>query len=254
MATPLREIQDQVSAEEWQTRQDLAALYRIVAMYGWDDLVFTHLTARVPGPDEHFLINPYGMMFEEITASSLVKVDLAGNKMMETPYPINPAGYTIHSAIHEIRSDAACVMHLHTRAGAAVACQREGLLPISQQASIVLPMLTYHEYEGIALYPEEKARLQADLGQKPAMLLWNHGTLTLGRSIPEAFLAMYMLETACQIQVAAMAGGSELVPISQEIIDNTPVTTAQGSAGLGDKLLWPALLRKLDRRDPSYRD
>lgn len=253
MTAELRSISNQVSPEEWQMRVDLAALYRIVAMYGWDDLIFTHLTARVPGGDHHFLINPYGCLFEEITASSLVKIDLEGNKVMDSPYDINPAGFTIHSAIHEAREDATCIMHLHTRAGIGVSAQKNGLLPISQQASVVMNNLAYHDYEGIALNPEEKQRLVADLGEKKLMILRNHGTLSLGRSVAGAFLAMYTLETACQAQIAAQSGGAELTLIPQEIIDGAMNTSKTTTKNMGGALAWPALLRKLDRRDPSYK-
>jgi ribulose-5-phosphate 4-epimerase/fuculose-1-phosphate aldolase len=180
-------IQEQVSDEEWQTRIDLAACYRIIAMHGWDDLVFTHISARVPGPDEHFLINPYGMLFEEITASSLVKVDLAGEKVLESEHPVNPAGFVIHSAIHEARHDAACVLHTHTKAGVAVSAQAEGLLPLSQISLVAHATLGYHDYEGIALNDDEKPRLVADLGDNYAMILRNHGLLTVGATIPDAF-------------------------------------------------------------------
>ncbi|MCW8196118.1 class II aldolase/adducin family protein [Proteobacteria bacterium 005FR1] len=253
MTAEIQSISNQVSPEEWRMRVDLAALYRIVAMYGWDDLIFTHLTARVPGGDHHFLINPYGCLFEEITASSLVKIDLDGNKVMDSPYDINPAGFTIHSAIHEAREDATCVMHLHTRAGIGVSAQKEGLLPISQQASIVMKNLAYHTYEGIALNPAEKERLVADLGNKNVMILRNHGTLTVARSVAGAFLAMYTLETACQAQIAAQAGGGELIMVPQEIIDGAGAASETTTKNKGGSLAWPALLRKLDRIDPSYK-
>src|SRR5438105_10673697 len=181
-------IRDQVSDPEWQARTDLAAAYRLVALYGWDDLIFTHISARVPGSDHHFLLNPYGMMFEEVTASSLVKIDLAGNKVTASPYFINPAGFTIHSAVHAAREDALCVMHLHTDYGIAVSAQKKGLMPISQQAMFAFASLAYHDYEGLALDEEEQPRLVADLGDKKFMILRNHGLLTLGRTAAEAFL------------------------------------------------------------------
>ncbi len=254
MATSIRTIHEQVSSEEWQVRQDLAALYRLVAMHGWDDLVFTHITARVPGPDHHFLINPYGMLFETVTASNLVKVDLAGNKIIETPFPVNPAGYTIHSAIHEVRENAKCVMHLHTRAGVAVSAQKGGLLPISQQASVALGSLAYHDYEGIALNPDEKVRLQNDLGDKTAMILRNHGTLVAAPSIADAWLFMYNLETACQIQIAAQAGGADLILLSQEITELNCAVLGEATAGQGGQIAWAAMVDKINRRDPSYRE
>src|SRR6266550_9274698 len=209
---------DQVSTEEWQARVDLAAAYRLVALYGWDDLIFTHISTRVPGPEHHFLLNPYGMMFEEVTASSLVKIDLAGNKVTESPYFINPAGFTIHSAIHAARADALCVMHLHTVYGIAVSAQKDGLLPISQQAMLALASLTYHDYEGLALNDEEKPRLVKDLGDKNHLILRNHGLLTVGRTAAEAFLAMFLLERACKIQILAQSGGAELVNVADPIV------------------------------------
>src|SRR5207248_2865937 len=211
-------IREHVSDTEWQARVDLAAAYRLVALYGWDDLIFTHISARVPDTDHHFLLNPYGMMFEEVTASSLVKIDLAGNKVMDSPYFINPAGFTIHGAVHEARADALCVMHLHTRHGIAVSGQKEGLLPLSQQAMFALSSLAYHDYEGLALDEEEKPRLVSDLGDNKFMILRNHGLLTIGRTAAEAFLGMFLLERACKIQILAQAGGGELVEIPDPII------------------------------------
>src|SRR5438477_664313 len=206
-------IREQVSEAEWQVRVDLAAAYRLVALYGWDDLIFTHISARVPGAEHHFLLNPYGMMFEEVTASSLVKIDLHGNKLMATPHFINPAGFTIHSAVHEAREDALCVMHLHTRHGIAVSAQKDGLLPLSQQAMFALASLAYHDYEGLALDEKEKPRLVADFGEKKFLILRNHGLLAVGRNAAEAFLGMFLLERACQIQILAQSGGGELSQI-----------------------------------------
>lgn len=248
------EIREQVSEQEWQARVDLAAAYRLVALYGWDDLVFTHLSARVPGPEHHFLLNAYGMLFEEVTASSLVKVDLDGNKVMESPYQINPAGFTIHSAVHAAREDALCVMHLHTNYGIAVSAQKHGLLPLSQQALFCLASLAYHDYEGVALDEEEKPRLVADLGNKVFMILRNHGILTVGKTPAEAFLAMFILERACEIQVRAQSGGGELSPVKPEILAKVARQVQAATVGMGGQLAWPALLRKLDRIDPSYRD
>lgn len=254
MATTVRTVKEQVSAGEWQIRQDLAALYRLVAIYGWADLVFTHLTARVPGPEHHFLINPYGTLFETVTASNLIKVDLQGNKIIDTHYPFNPAGYTIHSAIHEVREDAKCVMHLHTRAGVAVSAQKDGLLPISQQATVALGSLAYHDYEGIALNPAEKVRLQQDLADKTAMLLHNHGTLVAAPSIADAWLLMYLLETACQIQIAAQAGGGELIMLGEEIIQINCANVIAATAGQGGQIAWAAMVGKVERLDPSFRE
>ena len=247
-------VKSQVSAEEWQVRVDLAACYRIIAMYGWDDLVFTHVSARVPGGEEHFLINPYGFLFEEITASSLVKVDLDGNKVLDSPHPVNPAGFTIHSAVHAAREDAGCVLHTHTRAGIAVSAQANGLLPISQTSLFPYASLAYHDYEGVALNDDEKPRLVADLGSNNALILRNHGLLTVGPTIADAFLFMYVLETACQIQIMAQSGGNELVQVPQPVVDGIKAQAEQVTKGLGGALVWPGLLRKLDRRDSSYKD
>lgn len=242
-----------ISDAEWAARVDLAACYRLVALYGWDDLVFTHISSRVPGTHD-FLINPYGLTFDEVCASNLVRVDLSGRKTLDTPYEINPAGYTIHSAIHEAREDAHCVLHLHTVEGIAVSCRREGLLPISQQASIVVQSLAYHDYEGIALNPDEKSRLQANLGRARHLILRNHGLLTVGASTADAFLSMYTLQRACQIQVMAQAGGAELISISPAILDTVAGYVKAVTRGAGSALAWPALLRKLDRLDSSYRN
>ncbi len=246
-------LRDKVSPEEWNVRVDLAAAYRLVAHYGWDDLIFTHLTARVPGPEHHFLINPYGMLFEEITASSLVKIDLAGNKVDDSPYPINPAGFTIHSAVHEVREDAQCVMHLHTVDGTAVSVMEGGLQPLTQMAMLVHDDLSYHEYEGIALDSDERPRLQADLGQSCVMLLWNHGTLTVGASVGEAFMRMYALERACSMQVRFMAGpGIHQPPVGVSAKVAAQVAIPAYGEIVVEQLAWPALRRILDRRDPSY--
>lgn len=253
MNVPEKSVRSQVSAEEWQLRCDLAACYRLVAMFGWDDLVFTHLSARIPGPEHHFLINPYGMMFEEITASSLVKVDMDCNPLLPTAYPVNPAGFVIHSAIHMAREDVVCVMHTHTPAGVAVSAQRDGLLPISQQASVALASLGYHDYEGIAVRDDEKARLQRDLGNASAMILRNHGLLTVGSTVAEAFLVMYTLERACQVQVLAQAGGTPLIDVEPQVLAGVRDAVRIVSAGrTGGEIAWPALLRKLDRVNPGY--
>jgi len=247
-------IRDQVSEAEWQARVDLAAAYRLVALYGWDDLIFTHISARVPGADHHFLLNAYGMMFDEVTASSLVKIDPNGNKVVESPYFINPAGFTIHSALHAAREDALCVMHLHTDYGIAVSAQKDGLLPISQQAMFPLASLAYHDYEGLALNEEEKPRLVSDLGDKNYMILRNHGLLTIGKTAAEAFLSMYILERACRIQILAQSGGVELHRVAEPIIDLTAKQMSAVTVGQGAELTWPGLLRKLDRIDPSFRE
>jgi ribulose-5-phosphate 4-epimerase/fuculose-1-phosphate aldolase len=247
-------VKSEVSDAEWQVRVDLAAAYRLVALYGWDDLIFTHLSARVPGPEHHFLINPYGMMFEEITASSLVKINLKGEIVTPSPYFINPAGFTIHSAVHAAREDALCVIHLHTDYGIAVSAQKAGLLPLSQQSLLALSSLAYHDYEGLALNEDEKSRLVADLGNKTDMILRNHGLLTLGKSAAEAFLSMYILERACRIQILAQSGGSTLVPVAEPILESVASQLSAVTVGQGAQLAWPGLLRKLDRIDPSYRE
>jgi ribulose-5-phosphate 4-epimerase/fuculose-1-phosphate aldolase len=223
-------------------------------MYGWDDLVFTHVSVRVPGPDEHFLINPYGFLFEEITASSLVKVDPDGHKVDNSPHDVNPAGFVIHSAVHAARADVACVVHTHTKAGVAVSAQRDGLLPISQTSLFVVASLAYHDYEGVALNEEEKPRLVADLGEKSCLMLRNHGLLTTGASVADAFLQMYVFETACQIQLLAQSTGEPLVSVPAPIVAGIRAQAEQVTRGLGGQLVWPGILRKLDRQDPSYRD
>jgi ribulose-5-phosphate 4-epimerase/fuculose-1-phosphate aldolase len=247
-------LRDRVSPEEWQVRQDLAACYRLVAEFGWSDLVFTHITARVPGAEDHFLINPYGLMFDEITASSLVKIDIQGNKLSESPFPINPAGFTIHSAVHAVRHDAQCVLHIHSLNGIAVSAQKGGVLPLSQQSIFVLSSLGYHGYEGVALNEEEKPRLVQDLGRNTYLMLRNHGLLTVGKTIADAFLNMYIFEAACTIQIRAQSGGGELIPIPQAIIDGAKRQSKEVTKSQGGMLAWPGLLRRLDRRDPSWRD
>ena len=246
-------LKDKVSHEEWQLRVDLAAAYRLVALYGWSDLVFTHISARIPGPEHHFLINPYGMMFDEITASSLVMIDQDGNKLSDSPFPVNPAGFTIHSAVHAARDDAGCVLHTHTRAGVGVAAQQGGVLPISQQSTFVLSSLAYHAYEGVAFREEEKPRLQADLGDKNFLMLRNHGLLTVGRTIADAFLHMYVFETTCQIQLAAQSGGAALTEVNPLIVQGVAHAMKVQTGGMGGAFVWPALLRKLERIDPGYK-
>jgi ribulose-5-phosphate 4-epimerase/fuculose-1-phosphate aldolase len=232
-----------VSAAEWEARVDLAAAYRLVALYKWDDLVFTHITLRVPDAEDQFLINPYGLFFDEITASSLVKIDLQGRKVEDSPFEVNPAGFLIHSASH----DAKCVMHTHTLNGVAVSAQRAGLLPISQHSMFTLSSLGYHDFEGPALNDDERPRLVADLGDRTSLILRNHGLLTVGETVADAFVAMYYLEASCAIQVRAQAGG-ELIPVPKEVLEQ-PVSRSRHGARV-----WPGLLRKLDRLDPSYRN
>ena len=246
-------IRDQVSSEEWAIREDRAACCRQVARMGWDDLIFTHISARIPGPEHHFLINPYGLLFSEITASSLVKIDLEANVVLETGHPVNRAGFVIHSAIHEAREDARCVLHLHTLDGTAVASQDHGLLPLNQTALLVREDVADHDYEGVAVDLDERERLVRDLGDKHLMLLRSHGTLSVGATVAEAFTRMYYLERACSMQVRTLAGGGAAVRVEPAVVEKT----AQQGAGLpwvGNELLWPALRRQLDREDPGYRD
>ncbi|WP_205651114.1 class II aldolase/adducin family protein [Tsuneonella mangrovi] len=249
-------IRGSVSDEEWQVRVDLAAAYRLVALYGWDDLIFTHLSARVPGPEHHFLINPYDMMFEEITASSLVKIDVEGQPVLPTAHPVNPAGFTIHSALHMNCEDAYSVMHLHTPAGQAVSAMADGLLPHTQTSMIAGSDIAYHEYEGIATDLEERERLIEDMGDKHVMILRNHGTLTIGKTVAECFLRLYFLERACDAQVKMLSAG-------RDGLNNPPQgtpekvkaqTKPEGMGMIANGLAWPALLRKLDRIDPSFRN
>ncbi|SNT70476.1 class II aldolase/adducin family protein [Psychrobacter sp. LV10R520-6] len=247
-------VQHNVTEQEWQMRVNLAACYRLIASYGWDDLVFTHISARVPDTEDEFLINPYGLLFEEITASNLVKVNQAGEKVSPSEYDVNPAGFTIHSAVHEARSDAHCVLHLHTSDGVAVSTQKQGLLPISQQSLFPLSNLAYHDYEGIALNPEEKVRLVADLGNAHFMILRNHGLLTCASSVADAFLYMYIMQKACEIQIKAQSSGNELTPIPAQILAGIQAASDEVTKGANGDIAWPALLRKLRRTDPSFEE
>ena len=251
-AADLEHVRNQVSPEEWQQRVDLAALYRLVAMQGWDDFLFTHLSARVPGPEHHFLINPLGLCFEEVTASSLVKVDTEGNKVMASPYDINPAGFTIHSAVHMARPDAMFVMHLHTDDGVAVSAMEDGLMPLTQHAMQCGP-IAYHDYEGVALDLDERERIVQDLGDGQFMILRNHGTLTVGGSANAAFMAMYYLERACTMQVKALSGGGRVNQPPQGSAEKAAEQSRLLFDGSVDELAWPAWLRRLDARDSSFR-
>lgn len=235
-------------------RVNLAACYRLIALYGWDDLVFTHISARVPNTEDEFLINPYGLLFEEITASSLVKVNQAGEKVSSSEFDINPAGFTIHSAVHEARNDAHCVIHLHTSDGVAVSTQQQGLLPISQQSLFPLSNLTYHDYEGVALNPEEKVRLVSDLGEANFMILRNHGLLTCASTVADAFLNMYILQKSCEVQIKAQSGGNALTLISPQILAGIQAASKQVTKEANGDIAWPALLRKLHRTDPSFEE
>jgi ribulose-5-phosphate 4-epimerase/fuculose-1-phosphate aldolase len=246
-------LKGKVSAEEWQARVDLAALYRLVALHGWDDMIFTHISARIPGPEHQFLINPYGMFFGEITASSLVKIDLDGNILQDTPYFINPAGFTIHSAIHAAREDAHFVMHLHTDQGVAVSAHAEGLLPLSQHALIVQHQLAYHDYEGIALNLDERERLVADLGgSAKLMLLRNHGTLSVGSTAAACWVQMFYLERACKQQVMALSIGRDNVLIAPQASQDEVKSQTKNGIGMIGALAWPGSLRQLDRQSPGY--
>ena len=247
--------ENEVSPQEWQTRVDLAAAYRLVAAFKWDDLVFTHISARVPGSENQFLINPYGLMFDEITASSLIRIDAQGHKLDDSAFDVNPAGFTNHSAIHSARHDAQCVLHTHTLNGIAVSAQQAGVLPLSQQSIFVLASLGYHAYEGVALRDDEKPRLVADLGRNTYLMLRNHGLLTVGPTIADAFLAMYLFETVCTIQVRALAGGTPLTHVDPRIIETAGEQARVATRGIGGgALTWPGLLRRLDRTDGSYRN
>lgn len=246
---------------ERQLRQELAACYRLVAHYRMSDLIFTHLSVRIPGPEHHFLINPYGWLFEEITASSLVKIDLQGRAVEDTTQRVNPAGFVIHSAIHAARDDAQCVLHTHTRAGCAVACQAQGLLPLNQFALTFHERIGYHVYEGVALDMQEQARLVADLGDNDVMILRNHGLLTVGRTVAEAFIRLFYLEQACEVQLAAQAGGTLVLPEPQ-VCERTHAQLTQPARQRSDheldnpdgvELAWQALLRQLERIAPDYR-
>lgn len=249
-------VKDTVSAEEWDLRVQLAATYRLCALHGWTDLVFTHISARLPDEDgeERFLINPYGLMFDEITASSLVKIDLDGNICQETPYFINPAGFTIHSAVHSARDDAGCVIHVHTPYGVAVSVQNEGLRRYTQFSMIVNNDLAYHDYEGIALELDERERIVNDLGDKSLLMLRNHGTLTLGQNCAIAFLRMYFLENACKTQIFAQSAGTENLHEEPQKMADTVAGQAAAAfqVGSGDNLIWPGLMRKLNRVNPGY--
>lgn len=245
---PTSDVRSKVSEQEWNVRCDLAAVYRLVSLFGWDDLIFTHITAKVPGT-EHFLINPYGMTFEEITASSLVKIDINGNKVMDSEYDINPAGFIIHSCIHAARPDAMCVLHTHSINGVAVSAQKHGLLPLSQFSYVAHASLAYHDFEGFALDPDEQSRLVRDLGDKNFFILRNHGLLTVGSSVAVAFLNMHRLEAACMVQVRAQGAELEFIPdeVQSRVHNETPADRAYKAS-----LVWAGMLRRLDRRSPGY--
>ncbi|MEM7189776.1 MAG: class II aldolase/adducin family protein [Pseudomonadota bacterium] len=251
-------IREQCSEAEWQTRVDLAACYRLVDMFGWSDLLGTHVSARVPGVDDAFLINPYGLLFDEITASSLVKVDEAGEILSPTDYHINPAGFVIHSAIHMAKPELACALHTHTQAGVAVATSQNGLEPLTQHALAIIAHTAYHGYEGIATDMSERDRLVSDLGDANVLILRNHGLLTVGRTIAEAFVWMYRAERASRMQVAFHQTGQKPVEIPSEVQEVTIARNLKANSPAGHRPIgvyeWPALLRRLDRTDQSYKD
>ncbi|QDH73475.1 class II aldolase/adducin family protein [Brevundimonas sp. M20] len=249
-------VRDRVSPEEWAARVDLAAAYRLVALHGWDDLIFTHLSARVPGPEHHFLINDYTLMFEEITASNLIKIDLNGEPVDGAPGAVNRAGFIIHSAIHAARDDAQAVIHLHTPHGQAVSAMKEGLLPHTQTAMIAHHDVAYHDHEGIADALDERERIVADLGDRNALILRNHGTLTVGSSVAEAFIRMYFLERACEAQVLMLAAGRQALndPPAGAVETVRAQARSPQAKMIAERVAWPALLRKLDRKATGYQD
>lgn len=248
-----RSVREIVGEEEWKARCDLAALYRLVRMHGWDDLFFTHISMRVPGEPNHFLINPFGLLYEDVTASNMVKVDEEGNVLPPSKYGINPAGFTIHSAIHEARPEVNVALHLHSDAGVAVAAQKDGLLPISQLAMNIMSDVAYHDYEGLALESEEKARLVADLGGKNTMILRNHGTLSCGEHPFQAYLRIYLLERACKVQTLAQSGGADLIQWDKQMQDRV---YKQGEEGILNEffleIAWAAVLDRVKRESPGF--
>jgi ribulose-5-phosphate 4-epimerase/fuculose-1-phosphate aldolase len=249
------DIKRQCTEEEWRLRVDLAAAYRLVVQFGWDDLIYTHLSARIPGTDDHFLINPRGMLFDEICASNLVKVDVDGNLVDDPPFEVNPAGFVIHSAIHMGRADAQCVMHLHTVDNVSVATMKDGLMPLHQTAMFLIDEVAYHDFEGPALELDERERLQKDLGDKSLLLLRNHGTLVVGPSIATTFVRVYLLERSCQIQMRMLSAGRELCQPSDEAIRRASgMLREQRMLETSEEKIWPALRRRLDRVDRSYED
>lgn len=262
---PSGTIRDQVSEEEWNLRVDLAACYRLCALFGWNDFIFTHISVRLPGNDRHYLINPFGLFFDEITASSLVKIDAGGEILLdETGLGYNVGGYVIHGAVHAARVDAHCVIHLHTNEGVAVSGQKDGLLPLNQDSMSLIPDLAYHDFEGIALDTDERDRLVDHIGDKNAVILRNHGLLTMGADVAIAFLKMYSLQKSCTMQVMTLAGGVEIGYPSQEAQDKVrvQVTGRRQKSAIGGattrlsvpQLAWNGFLRKLDKIDQSYKD
>lgn len=246
-------VKNLVSAEEWQLRRELAACYRLVAQHGWDDLIFTHISVRIPGDEHHFLINPFGLLFEEITASSLVKIDLQGVPVLDTPYMVNPAGFVIHGAIHQAREDALCVLHTHTREGMAVSVQKEGLLPLTQTACSVYGDVAYHDYEGIVLDEDERKRLIPNVGTSNNVILRNHGLMTLGATVGDAYLRMFSLQKACETQLLAQAAGSDLINVTPDTSSKV-WNQVNGTMGFAAQLNWHAAMRKVERDFPGFDD
>ena len=253
LAFPVIDLKNKVSAQEWKLRVDLAACYRLIALHGWDDLIYTHVSVRIPGT-EHVLINAFGLRFDEISASNLVKIDMAGNIVdVDCPFEFNPAGFTIHSAVHEVRHDDLCALHVHCNEAITVASLKEGLLPLSQYSMFALASLSYHDYEGLAVNEDEKLRLQQDLGNSNFMLLRNHGALTMGKTIGDAFMHMYDLIRACQIQIQVMSTGMEPIMLEQSLIDGIKAQADIVHTGLtGGQKAWPAMLRRVYEVDPSF--
>ena len=254
-ASPIKPHSVPYSAEEWRLRVELAACYRIFDYLGWTELVFNHISLRLPGPEHHFLINPYGLWYSEVTASNLVKIDLQGNLLEPSDYPVNPAGFVIHSAVHAAREDALCVMHTHTTATLAVACQQEGLHTDNFYSAFLHDQLAYHNFEGLTVYMDEQKRLVESLGNKNYMLLRNHGPLTVGNTVSEAFLRMWTLQRACEAQLAAHASGAAVIPVSPDAMRNSQQGETQSFENVPptDRLVFEALLRKIDALDPSYK-
>ncbi len=254
MGLPDAEKSNRFDESEWKLRLDLAACYRLIAYFGWDDLIYTHITCRLTDGPSDFLINPFGMMFDEITASSLVRIDLDGNKVEHSNWPVNPAGFVIHSAIHQVREDVRCVLHAHTVATVAVSALECGLLPLSQHAMLLFQRVAYHDYEGISVKRGERQRLQKDMRQNNVMFLRNHGVLVAGATVAEAFQNFYFLQKACEIQVQAMGCGTPIVQIQPEVEQVVINQYQEANLGRGAELSWPGLLRRLDRIDPSWRE
>jgi len=248
-------IREQVSAEEWKLRVELAAAYRIACGFGWEDQIFTHFSVRIPGPERHYLLNPFGYLFDEVTASNLVKVDGDGTLILDqTGAGINPAGWVIHGAVHEARDDGHCVIHTHTVAGVAVSCQKEGLMPINQQSLGIVHDLAYHDFEGIALDAEEKVLLVKDLGNKNNLILRNHGLLTVGDTVGSAFIRMYALARTCEIQVQTLAGNKPIYPVRDDVVARVAHQTRPDRMSRSVQLAFDAMVRRQDRADQSYKN